>query len=189
MSNHWKLEELAEKSRHFLGQGGDSNRIQWQPTGRQIRYYTTLGLLDKPTGGRKQGVTYGPKHLLQLIAIKRLQHQGLSLSEIQAILSGLTSRKLTELLGYSQDWLSSLEDSSPVDDQPNRRDSEFWSAIPEIPEPTVTTVEYLHFELAPGATLVASRSALQNLDQSQRQALAAELASVWRKFQTIDPEL
>lgn len=184
MSNHWKLEELAEKSRHFLGQGGESNRIQWKPNGRQIRYYTTLGLLDKPEGGRGQGVTYGPKHLLQLIAIKRLQHQGFTLADIQPILSGLSSRKLTELLGYSQDWLNDLEEKSPVDDQTKRRDSDFWSAIPEIPEPTITIAEYLHFELAPGATLVASPSALQHLDHSQRQALAAELADVWRKFQS-----
>lgn len=184
MSNHWKLEELAEKSQFFLGQEGESNRIQWTPNGRQIRYYTTLGLLDKPHGGRGQGVTYGPRHLLQLIAIKRLQHQGLKLAEIQSMLTGLSSKKLTELLGYSQDWLEELEEKTAEHDQEeNRRDSDFWSAIPDIPKAPVAIVEYAHFELAPGATLMASPSTLQHLDPAQRQELAAELQAVWQKYQ------
>jgi len=57
---YWKLEELADKSQQFLSDEGESNRIQWVPNGRQIRYYTTLGLLDKPFGGRGSGATYGP---------------------------------------------------------------------------------------------------------------------------------
>lgn len=184
MRNHWKLEELAEKSQYFLGQEGESNRIQWTPNGRQIRYYTTLGLLDKPHGGRGQGVTYGPKHLLQLIAIKRLQHQGLKLSDIQSMLTGLSSRKLTELLGYPQDWLSQTEETpSPDNQEQPRRESDFWTTIPDIPKPVVAIAEYYHIELAPGATLIASHSSLQSLDPDQRQDLAAELSAVWHKFQ------
>lgn len=178
------MEELAEKSRRFLGAEGESNRIQWKPNGRQIRYYTTLGLLDKPFGGRGQGATYGPKHLLQLVAIKRLQHQGLKLAEIQSILSGLSKEKLTELLGYSQEWLDQLHD--PQDEEetgPDRRQTEFWSVIPEAPQRHITVNQYCHFQLAPGATLVVSQTALDHLDDDQRQEMAAELLAVWQKYQ------
>ncbi len=180
----WKLEELAEKSQQFLGAEGESNRIQWKPNGRQIRYYTTLGLLDKPFGGRGQGATYGPKHLLQLIAIKRLQHQGLKLSKIQPILAGLSTQKLTELLGYSQEWLEQLQTEleSENDNEQDREDTEFWSVIPDVPKDEVPLVTYCHFELAPGATFVASQTALSHLDEEKRQELADELRDVWQKY-------
>lgn len=180
---NWKLDELAEKSQHFLGAEGESNRIQWKPNGRQIRYYTTLGLLDKPFGGRGQGATYGPKHLLQLIAIKRLQHQGLKLAKIQPILAGLSTGKLTELLGYSQEWLAELEALSESDnDEQEREDTEFWSVIPDIPKQDVPIATYSHFELAPGATFLASHTALSHLDEKKRQELAEELRDVWQKY-------
>lgn len=181
----WKLDELAQKSQSFLNQEGESNRIQWKPNGRQIRYYTTLGLLDKPFGGRGQGATYGPKHLLQLIAIKRLQHQGLKLAKIQPILTGLSTKKLTELLGFSQEWLGELQaEETDAEETPTREDSDFWSVIPDIPKQAVPLVSYCHFELSPGATFVASHNALDHLNESQRQELAEELRVVWQKFQS-----
>ena len=178
----WKLDELAEKSREFLDQEGDSNRIQWKPNGRQIRYYTTLGLLDKPFGGRGQGATYGPKHLLQLIAIKRLQHQGLKLADIQQILTGQSKQKLAELLGYSAEWLEELE--TPTEEpEPQRRDSDFWSVIPEPPVRHTPVSAFYHFDLAPGATFMASESAVEHLDDNKKQHLADELRKVWQQFQ------
>ena len=183
MSN-WKLKELAEKSQDLLGSEGDSNRIQWKPTGRQIRYYTTLGLLDKPFGGRGKGATYGPKHLLQLLAIKRLQHQGLKLAEIQPILAGQSQQRLAELLGYSQEWLAEMQREEPTEEAlPDRRQADFWSSIPEAPQRRITVNQYCHFEIAPGATLMASQTALDHLDDKQRQEMAAELLAVWQKFQ------
>lgn len=178
---NWKLEELASKSQHFLNTEGESNRIQWTPNGRQIRYYTTLGILDKPFGGRGQGATYGPKHLLQLIAIKRLQHQGLKLAKIQPILSGLSVEKLTELLGFSQDWLADLQDDQE-EEADDRSDSEFWSVIPDIPKQPINIAPYCHFELAPGATFMASQAAVEHLDEEKRQALAEELRQVWENY-------
>ena len=181
---NWKLEELAEKSRHFLDREGESNRIQWTPNGRQIRYYTTLGLLDKPFGGRGQGASYGPKHLLQLIAIKRLQHQGLKLAEIQPVLTGSSTEKLTELLGFSQTWLAELQEQSQADTEDSeRQQSEFWSVIPDIPRQEVPVHDYSHFEIAPGATLVASKHALDHLQAEEIQLLAEELRAVWQKHQ------
>lgn len=177
----WKLEELADKSVSFLEVEGDSNRVQWKPNGRQIRYYTTLGLLGKPFGGRGQGATYGPKHLLQLIAIKRLQHQGLKLAEIQEVLNGLSQERLLELLGFSQEW---IEELAQADDEqtPERSESDFWSAIPPAPVRTVKIQECSHFDLGPGATFVADNSQLSHLDPDQQQQLANDLRVVWQRY-------
>jgi hypothetical protein len=38
------LEELLRQSHLYLTEDGDSNRIQWTPSGRQVRNYGSLGL-------------------------------------------------------------------------------------------------------------------------------------------------
>ncbi len=63
---------------------------------RSIRYYRTLGLVDAPEGGAA-GRAYGEMHLLQLIAIRLLQAQGLPLRRIQELLYGRTLAELREV--------------------------------------------------------------------------------------------
>ena len=43
------------------------------PDARTIRYYATLGLIDRPEAFRGRTALYGARHLSQLVAIKRLQ--------------------------------------------------------------------------------------------------------------------
>jgi DNA-binding transcriptional MerR regulator len=67
--------------------GSASGRIRDLPDRRAIRYYATAGLVDRPTmHGRK--AVYSRRHLLQVVAIKRLQAEGLPLAQIQAELAG-----------------------------------------------------------------------------------------------------
>ena len=52
MTMQWRLDELVQRSRRLLallpgGEGG-SRRVRWRPDARLVRYYTTLGLLDRP---------------------------------------------------------------------------------------------------------------------------------------------
>src|SRR5205809_950859 len=89
----WDLDELCAQvalalAADYAGQA--SGRVRDVPDGRTIRYYTTLGLVDRPVAvpGKGRTAFYGRRHLLQLVAIKRLQAQGLSLSEVQARLVG-----------------------------------------------------------------------------------------------------
>jgi hypothetical protein len=80
---------------------------------------------------------YGRKHLLQLVAIKRLQSQGLSLAAIQQKLVGATEktlRKLAELTDASLRKI--LEKNEPSRDEstaPARasRDALFWQREPQ----------------------------------------------------------
>src|SRR5437870_4282247 len=76
--------------------GAPNERVRDLPDRRTVRYYATLGLLDRPA---IQGRTayYGRRHLLQLVAIKRLQTNGLSLSEIQERLLGRSDAELVKV--------------------------------------------------------------------------------------------
>src|ERR1700737_611151 len=96
----WTLDELCEQVAKALE--GESpaaldGRVREVPDRRSIRYYTTLGLLDRPAEMRGRTAYYGPRHLLQLLAIKRLQSRGLALAAIQQHLLGLTDAALRRL--------------------------------------------------------------------------------------------
>ena len=59
-----------------------------------LRYYTTLGLLDRPVEVRGRVAYYGRRHLLQVVAVKRLQAAGASLAEVQRRLAGASTADL-----------------------------------------------------------------------------------------------
>lgn len=83
----WTLDELVEKVREALAaeySGAPNGRVRNLPDRRAIRWYTTIGLVDKPSGMRGRTALYGPRHLEQLVAIKRRQAEGRSLSQIQS---------------------------------------------------------------------------------------------------------
>ncbi len=93
----WTLDELCAQAALALATdypGQASGRVRDVPDRRMVRYYTTLGLLDRPAALRGRTALYGRRHLLQLVAIKRLQTAGLSLMEIQTRLLGQTDSAL-----------------------------------------------------------------------------------------------
>ena len=59
-----------------------------------MRWYATIGLVDRPLAARGRTALYGPRHLLQLVAVKRLQAQGRTLAEIQFELAGASEDTL-----------------------------------------------------------------------------------------------
>lgn len=73
-------------------------RIQAAPDGRNIRFYQTTGLLDRPNRYDGRTARYGRRHLLQLVAIRALQTQGLSLAQIQVSLSAATDHELQQVV-------------------------------------------------------------------------------------------
>ena len=54
---------------------------------RTARYYIQIGLVDKPSGSTRAAV-YGPKHLEQLLLIKKWTAAGVSLERIRELLKG-----------------------------------------------------------------------------------------------------
>src|SRR3954471_6317797 len=86
--------ELADRG--LLGAAADG-RVSDAPDARTVRYYTTLGLLDRPRIEGRQA-RYAERHLLQLLAIKALQAFDLPLAEIQQRLYGRSDAELNALV-------------------------------------------------------------------------------------------
>jgi len=96
----WTLDELAERVGTALAvdyHGQASGRVRPVPDRRAIRWYTTIGLIDRPVAHRGRTALYGPRHLLQLVAVKRLQARGLPLVSIQQELAGATDTQLARV--------------------------------------------------------------------------------------------
>jgi DNA-binding transcriptional MerR regulator len=62
---------------------------------RNIRYYQSLGLVDRPVSA--DGLGFNEKHRLQLIAIRVLQAKGLPLGKIQSLLYARSEEDLLEV--------------------------------------------------------------------------------------------
>lgn len=54
---------------------------------RTVRYYIQLGLVDRPEG-ETRAARYGPRHVEQLLAIRKWTDAGVSLERIRDLLSG-----------------------------------------------------------------------------------------------------
>src|SRR5579859_7454093 len=96
----WTIDQLGAQTAAALAEryeGAPNGRIRDVPDRRTIRYYTTLGILDRPAEMRGRTALYNRRHLMQLVAIKRLQARGLSLAEVQSKLLGLTDAALARL--------------------------------------------------------------------------------------------
>ncbi len=96
----WTLDQLTEHVEAALAvdyPGPPSARVREVPNQRAIRWYITRGLVDPPAATRGRQALYGRRHLLQLVAVKRLQARGLPLAHIQAELGGLPDRALSEI--------------------------------------------------------------------------------------------
>ena len=81
---------------------GANRRVTDLPDERTIRWYSTIGLLDRPSGSRGRTALYDERHVLQLVAIKRLQSEGRTLAEIQDELVGATDRTLRRIAALRQ---------------------------------------------------------------------------------------
>ncbi|MCP9981963.1 MerR family transcriptional regulator [Actinomadura madurae] len=100
MERTWTIGELAEDAAAALAADGSaqaSGRVRDLPNERLIRWYTTIGLVDPPLGRRGRTSLYGPRHLLQLVAVKRRQAAGRSIAEIQLELAGATNTTLAQI--------------------------------------------------------------------------------------------
>lgn len=134
----WTIDELGARTAEALAvdyAGPPNDRVRDVPDRRTIRYYTTLGLIDRPAEMRGRTAYYGARHLRQLVAIKRLQAQGLSLAEVQRRLYGLPDPELARL--------ARLPEGTQAPGQPGARRAEraagFWKSAPAEVHPAETS--------------------------------------------------
>jgi len=137
------LDELVQRVAEEvtrLGLPQPNGQVSAVPDGRTLRYYATLGLLDRPAEVRGRRAYYGPRHLLQAVAVKALQAEGLPLQEIQHRLAGRSDEELRQLTA-----------------RPSA--TRFWRAAPAPAASAAAAVppsppEPVAMRLAPGLTLV-----------------------------------
>src|ERR1700693_4794234 len=111
------LEQLSSRvaeelgGRGLLGAAPDA-RVSPAPDARTVRYYTTLGLIDRPRIEGRQA-QYAERHLLQLLAIKALQALELPLAQIQQRLYGRSDAELKALVESVAAEARAVEASPP----------------------------------------------------------------------------
>lgn len=139
----WTIDELGAKTAEALAvdyEGPPNDRVRDVPDRRTIRYYTTLGLIDRAAEMRGRTAYYGFRHLLQLVAIKRLQASGLSLAEVQHRLLGLTDARLADVARIPAGMIDAGAGPEPSHaPAPPRSEDEataFWKVEPAPPPQT-----------------------------------------------------
>lgn len=156
MDETWTINELVEEVERRIAAlpKPQNGQIRAVPDDRTIRYYGTIGLLDRPVAMRGRTALYNRKHVAQIVAIKRLQTMGRSLAEIQAVWPTLDEATLSRMSGVE---LPAAKSSKAA-----RKD--FWKEAPApasrplAPRPPVATppVAAPPFAATPVATPVAT---------------------------------
>jgi hypothetical protein len=116
------LVELVGRAAQVLADAdvrAPNGRVTELPDARTIRWYATIGLVDKPGGFRGRTALYGHRHLLQIVAVKRMQARGMALAEIQAQLAGATEATLRRIADLPEDGAgpaaSIVDTAAPMD--------------------------------------------------------------------------
>jgi DNA-binding transcriptional MerR regulator len=108
----WTLDELLDRVSAALTaeySGAPNGRVRDVPDKRAVRWYATTGLVDRPSAMRGRTALYEKRHLLQLVAVKRLQSQGRTLADIQAELAGATDTTLAAVARVPEHLLETGE--------------------------------------------------------------------------------
>ena len=116
----WNARGLAAHAAALAGAAGvrpTSAVARAAPSMRSVRFYVSIGLLDRPEGAGT-AATYGYKHLLQLLAIKIRQREGQTLDVIKHEMKDVTGdaleRRVATALAASLGAIAPA--GTPVDD-------------------------------------------------------------------------
>ncbi|MSP55903.1 MAG: MerR family transcriptional regulator [Myxococcales bacterium] len=147
-NQRWSLDGLAEAAGavvNMLPRPLDQ-RVNPVPDVRTLRYYQSVGLLDRPDNALPRAEYYGYRHLLQVVATKALQASGLPLAQIQRGLAGRTVQELEEAIRSAFGEESAAPRShGPASQAPPAH----WRPM-EAPRPAHPPVRMVTVELAPG---------------------------------------
>ena len=126
--------------------GVENGRVRDLPDIRTIRWYQSLGILDRPGEFSGRSALYGRRHILQIAAIKKLQAAGLSLEQIQGGIAGRTEAELARTLEMRLRDVDAVIDATVAARaaaatvglvtalKPSRRETPFWKTRPAATE-------------------------------------------------------
>jgi DNA-binding transcriptional MerR regulator len=148
------LSSLVQAARSLLEgapRGTADDRVTAWPDERTVRYYQSLGLVDRPLRHDGREVVYGYRHLLQAVAVKLLQAEGYSLAQAQRSLAGRSTASLEEAvaqaLGVAVLTPTGLPPAPPPDAPPSGPPGA-GTPIPRVADASTRTL--LTREVAPG---------------------------------------
>jgi DNA-binding transcriptional MerR regulator len=124
--NDIRLDELIDVANSFIGliaPEQPSERVSERLNERALRYYISEGIIDRPVGKSGTSSLYSNRHLLQILALKRLQSSFLPIKQIKEVLPD-----------KSDDELRGIVAGKPDKDTPKeRQDALFYldSLLPE----------------------------------------------------------
>jgi len=162
-SDRFDLAQLCAAAADLLGTGGpEDQRVRALPDARTVRYYQSIGLVDRPAREGREAI-YGWRHLLQIVAVKRLQVLGEPLAKIQAALVGLPTDALEAAL--------EIQTAREIPTAPVLRAN-------GDPDPSRTSVTgFVTREISPGVLVVVDPSRVENVD-AVLQALSQSIVTV-----------
>jgi DNA-binding transcriptional MerR regulator len=94
--------ELAEYAARILAESGllqERGTVSLVPEERTIRYYLSEGLISPAEEKQGTASVFGYLHLLQLLAIKKLQAEHLPIRKIREVVRARSERELERLVG------------------------------------------------------------------------------------------
>jgi DNA-binding transcriptional MerR regulator len=181
----WTIDELVtEVQRRIAALPKPQNgQVRAVPDDRTIRYYGTIGLLDRPAAMRGRTALYNRKHVAQVVAIKRLQATGKSLADIQALWHTLDDATLSRMSGVelpaAAKSKATRKEFWKADARPVAATAELPGPVPAALAPAYLATE-LRVELAPNIFLSIAMSddfAMSRADVAAIRAAAAPLLS------------
>lgn len=170
------LDELVERAGELLAELVPEQtryKVTPRPDARTVRYYVTRGLLPKPHGYDGGRARYGGRHLLRLLALKKMQAEHHTLRRISRALAGASDDELlAELVGPDHG----------VEAPDRDRDRPDTAADVKADAATDKTGERVELALAEGTVAVVAPALA---DPARRKRLAASLVTLAR---WLDPD-
>lgn len=128
------VKELAEAAGNVLRHSTLSQErgtVADYPNERSLRYYMSEGLLAQPSGKQGLNSVFGYEHLLAILAIKKLQSEGVPINLIRTLIPGKTASDLESVVGEEliSDVLTAFG-LPPIAAQPSASPIQFSSIEP-----------------------------------------------------------
>jgi DNA-binding transcriptional MerR regulator len=104
--------ELASEAAKILSESGlaqERGTVTELPDERTIRYYLAEGLVSPAEDKQGTASVFGYRHLLQLLAVKKLQAEHLPIRKIRELVESREVRELERLLGLDGGTVSKNE--------------------------------------------------------------------------------
>jgi DNA-binding transcriptional MerR regulator len=127
------LEGLADRVSARVRAAGLSQgngQVSDLPDARTLRYYTTLGLMDRPAAMRDRRALYSERHVDQVVAVKRLQAAGHALRDIQGLLAGLGPKAIHDVAEGRRPRLGGGGRARDATSAGSVGSAPFWAAAP-----------------------------------------------------------